>query len=213
MSCVRLTPRSQRAGHGARSRLAATSRVAKRHTASIARAIGLWRAVPRQRAEWPTSGPYLAAARPEACSAAGLRPRRPPTASDGLRRPPTTLSAPHSTTTAPRAARRDLLLLCVVLLLCSSSPWLALSERLLASPDSPADAHLKTTKQRLGFLASESRGGRLDGASTATVYLLLAKQLRDSGLPQRTCSGQAQQGHLVCAPPGHDRPSDYYTCP
>ena len=69
------------------------------------------------------------------------------------------------------------------------------------------DATCAATGSHFSPFALETTGGHR--ASTATVYSLLAKQLRDSGLPADVLVGKAQEGHLVCAPPEHDRPSDY----
>ena len=50
--------------------------------------------------------------------------------------------------------------------------------------------------------AHETTGGG-HGASTATVYFLFTKQNFATCVCRRA-RGQAQEGHLVCASPGHD---------
>jgi hypothetical protein len=68
------------------------------------------------------------------------------------------------------------------------------------------DAICEGTGSTFSPFALETTGGH--GASTASVYLLLKKQLRAGG----RAAWQAREGHLVRATPGHDRPSDY-SCP
>jgi hypothetical protein len=59
---------------------------------------------------------------------------------------------------------------------------------------------------------SRTRTSRRRSSTTPTptrASFLFTKQLRDSGLSGGRARGQAQEGHLVCASPGHDCPSDY----
>jgi hypothetical protein len=61
--------------------------------------------------------------------------------------------------------------------------------------------------------ALETTGGH--GASTASVYYTCSSKSKCAtrGSAGGRAAGQAQEGHLVRATPGHDRPSDYTTCP
>jgi hypothetical protein len=62
----------------------------------------------------------------------------------------------------------------------------------------------------LSPFALETTGGH--GASTASVYLLLTKQMRDSGLPADVLVGKPRRtSRLRCA--GARFPSDYTSCP
>jgi hypothetical protein len=59
------------------------------------------------------------------------------------------------------------------------------------------------------FLCSSSSLSPIYYSSSLAIAHLATKQMRDSG---RRARGQAQEGHLFRASPGHDRLSDY-TCP
>jgi hypothetical protein len=87
------------------------------------------------------------------------------------------------------------------ILALTSSPAPSARRSNTASTTPPA-----ATGSNFSPFAFETTGGH--EAYTATMYVLFAKQLRDSGLPADVLVGKLKKD-ISFAPPGHDCPSDY----